>query len=73
MMNNNNLTDGYYTTIKSLKRGDFFKLSDKPNATVYIRGDYDKSERKYECYKFYDVNDFTYKNGNKTVITGFTF
>ena len=73
MENNNILTDGFYTTIKSLKRGDFFKLSDKPNATIYIRGDYDKSDKKYECCKFYDCNSFRYFNGNKTVITGFTF
>ena len=74
IMNNENiLTDGRYTTIKELKRGDFFKLSDKPNANVYIRGEYDKSEKKYCCEKYFDMNDWRMFKGNKIVITDFTF
>lgn len=60
------------TTIKSLKPGDFFKLS--PNSkTVYIRGAYDRSLRKYECQKYDDINAWQYLRGDRTVYTGFTF
>jgi len=63
--------------LKELKAGDFFTLKDygenPDESRVYVRGDYDKSERKYEIYKFSDCNAFRFMPGTKEVYTGFTF
>ena len=61
------------TPLGDVKKGDFFKLSNKPNAKVYVKDDYDKSEKAYWIYDFYDVNNGRYMKKNKTVYTGFTF
>ena len=63
-------------TVKQLKRGDFFTL--KPIETpkesqVYVRGDYDRSSKKYICYKFSDVCSTREIKGDKEVYTDFTF
>lgn len=62
--------------IKELKQGDFFTLKpyDEPKESqVYIRGEYDKSTKKYSCVKFSDVNCERLLAGNKEVYTDFTF
>ena len=61
------------TTLKEVKKGEFFRLTDSDTATVYIKGDYDRSEKKYEVSKFYDMNDIKFMNGTRTVYIGFTF
>lgn len=57
--------------ISELKKGDFFKLS--KNGWLYVRGDYDRSSKKYECYEFDGVNSFCYLEGNKDIISDFIF
>lgn len=57
--------------ISELKKGDFFKLSE--NGCVYVRGSYDRSLKKYECYKYDDVNSFRCFKGCKEVIVDFIF
>lgn len=62
--------------LRGLKKGDFF--TKKPiefptERQVWVRGDYNRSERKYECYRFSDVNDFYYIKGDKEVYTDFVF
>ena len=64
------------TTIRDLKKGDFF--TKKPIASpterqVWIRGEYDRSGKKYECTRFDDINTVCYMAGTKEVYTGFTF
>jgi len=62
--------------IKDLKKGEYFTLKqiDEPKESqVYVRGEYDKSERKYECYKWDDVNNTRFYKGEKEVYTDFTF
>ena len=63
--------------IKDLKRGEFFTLKDygddPDTARVYIRGEYDRSERKYEVTKFDDFCDARLMKGERVVFTGFTF
>lgn len=62
--------------VKDLKKGDFFtkKAIDNPSASqVWVRGDYDRSTRKYECQRFDDCSSFCYLSGSKEVFTGFTF
>ena len=62
--------------LKDLKKGEYFTL--KPiecpkESQVYIRGDYDRSDRKYECGKFSDICYSRMIDGNKEVYTDFTF
>ena len=62
--------------IKELKKGDFFtkkSISDPSGSQVWIRGEYDRTERKYECVNFDDANRFCYLKGDKEVFTDFVF
>ena len=59
--------------LKELKKGDFFKLKDSDTATVYVKGEYDRSTKTYSCFKFEDVNDERFFKGSKKVFVGFTF
>ena len=63
-------------TIRELKKGEFFTL--KPIAEpkenqVYIRGEYDRSVKKYICAKFSDICSERFLKGDKEVYTDFTF
>lgn len=58
-------------TIKDLKKGDYFKL--KENGKVYVRDEYDRSEKKFGYYDFDDINNYHSAKGTKEVITEFTF
>ena len=60
------------TTIKSLKPGTFFKMS-PTSKIVYIRGSYDRSEKKYECQRFDDISVCIYCAGSRAAYTDFTF
>ena len=63
-------------TVKDLKRGDFFTVKPIENPTekqVYIRGDYDRSTKKYTCTRFDDICTTRDFPGSKTVFTDFTF
>lgn len=64
-------------TIKQLKKGEFFTLKDygenPPEARVYIRGEYERSEKKYECEKFSDFCAYSLFKGSRVVYVGFTF
>lgn len=64
------------TTIRALKPGEYFTLrpiAEPSEAQVYIRGEYDRSARKYDCGKFSDVSYSRLFAGDKIVYTGFTF
>ena len=71
-MKTNNTNDFTTLKIKELKPGDFFKLSPL-SKTVYIRGPYDRSEKKYECQRFDDISVYIYCAGSRTAYTDFTF
>ena len=63
-------------TVRELKKGEYFtkKNIEYPNEKqVFIRGDYDRSTKKYECIRFSDCNDFQYISGSKEVFTDFIF
>lgn len=63
-------------TIKELKKGEFFTIKPIENPTekqVYIRGDYDRSTKKYSCGRFDDICYEREFKGDKVVYTGFTF
>lgn len=62
--------------LKDLKKGEFFTLKpieETKKSQVWIRDEYDRSERKYECYKFEDICHFHSWNGDKKVFTDFYF
>lgn len=63
-------------TIKELKKGEFFtrKPIDGPNETqVWIRGDYDRAAKKYECTRFDDFCRTMLFKPTAQVYTEFTF
>ena len=63
-------------TIRELKKGEFFtkKPIDAPRESqVWIRGEYDRAEKKYECTRFDDLCVFCYLKGDKEVFVDFTF
>lgn len=65
------------TTIREIKRGEFFTLKDygeyPPERAVYTRGDYDRTEKKYECGKWSDISHSTYLKADRKVWVDFTF
>ena len=63
--------------IKDLKPGEFFTLKDygeyPSENQVYVRGDYDRTEKKYGCYKWSDINHGSALKGTRIVFVDFTF
>ena len=62
--------------LKELKKGDWFTLkpiSEPKESQVYIRGDYDRSDKKYSCCKWSDVNYERFLKGTTKVYTDFIF
>lgn len=55
------------TTIKQVKKGDYFRFKDDENAPIWVRSDYNRSTKKYECYKYEDVNHFLECKGERKV------
>lgn len=65
------LNDGKLTTIEKVKNGELFKLPNKK--TVYVARGYNRFEKKYESYKYDDINHYRgFKKGTKVEIN-FTF
>ena len=62
--------------LAALNKGTFFvkkNISDPKESQVWVKSDYIRSEKKYECYRFDDINNVCYIPGSKTVFIGFTF
>ena len=62
--------------VKELKKGEWFtkKPIEYPSGMqVWIRDEYDKSERKYLCYCWGDINKWCYIKGDKEVYIDFMF
>lgn len=65
-------------TLKELKKGEYFVLkslgeTEAKESQVYVKGDYDRSQKKYSCYKFSDVNQERFFKSSKEVFTDFIF
>lgn len=59
-------------TIKQVKSGDYIKR--KADAkTVYIKGDYIKSLKGFECTDASDINKTIVIKSDKLVFIGFTY
>lgn len=64
------------TTLKEVKNGEFFtfKPNEEPNENiVWVKDGYDRSIKKYICYKWADVNHYAERKGTTTVYVDFTF
>ena len=62
--------------IRDLKKDEYFTLrqfEEPKESQVWVMDGYDRAERKWYAYKFADVNDGRYFNGDKDACTGFTF
>ena len=53
--------------LRKLGRGDLFRLAGNDDAPVWVRDEYDRSERKYLCYKWEDVNHWAYMRSARGV------
>ena len=51
--------------VKSIKKGDLFRLI--PNGPIWVRGEYERSLKKFSCYKYDDVNKETFLKGDRMV------
>lgn len=60
-------------TIRSLKKGDFFRLVESDTAPVWVRGEYIREAKKYSTHRFDDVNHERLLGGERVVFVGFTF
>jgi len=61
-----------WKNIQDLDPGDFFKKKPEANRT-FQRGEYDRSERSYECNDWDDISEFIYLKKNTRVFIDFTF
>lgn len=62
--------------VKQLKEGEFFtkkQIADPSDDQVWIRGNYIRTEKKYECINFDDANRYCYLPADKEVFTDFIF
>lgn len=68
--------------LSSVRKGEYFTLTDKVKCNedgevlskyVYIRSDYDRESKKYEVYKFDDLNDYRFMKGSRIVWIDFCF
>lgn len=65
-----------FVTVKELHKGDFFtkKPIEAPTERqVWIRGEYDRTQKKYECVRFDDISTCCYLKSGTEVYTDFSF
>lgn len=64
------------TTISKIKAGEYFTfqpIEEPTEKQVYIRGDYERSLRRYEYSKFTDVCNSKFAKGDRVVYVDFYF
>lgn len=62
--------------LKEIKKGEYFKIVNSKgvaSATVYVRDEYDREERKYMAVRFDDTSSSRLFKGTQTVTTDFIF
>ena len=65
-------TDSKIVEIRSLKRGEFFTRKQHSNS-VYIRGEYDRSYKRFDCANCDDISREIYLKPTAKVWIGFTY
>lgn len=64
------------TMLKNLKKGDYFKVVKKNgelSTQVYVKGEYERTLKKYSTHKFEDVCNERFMKGETCVTTEFEF
>jgi len=62
----------YLKSLKDIDTGEYFKR--KPQSkTIYTKGDYDRSQKKYQCDNESDISKCIYLKGDTVVSVGFTY
>ena len=62
--------------LKEIKKGQYFTLKpieEVKESQVYCKGEYDRSQKKYECGRFDDISRCRYLKADTEVYTNFTF
>lgn len=62
--------------IRMIPKGTLFhtvNAAGEPHKKVYVRGDYNRSTRTYECSNYEDANDVRYLSGTRLANVGFTY
>lgn len=63
-------------TVKQLKKGEWFTLkpiAEPKESQVFVRGEYDRTEKRYECGKVSDISYSRLLKGDTEVYTDFVF
>lgn len=55
------------TTIKKLKRGEFFRFINDENAPLWVRSAFNRIDKNYECYRYDDVNHCVYCKAERKI------
>lgn len=53
--------------LRKVKQAEIFRLSNSETAPLWVRGYYEHSEKKYECYKYDNVNHENFIKGSRLV------
>ena len=61
------------TELRNVTHGDFFRLANSETAPVWVRGDYNRDSKKFEAYKYNDVNYWNEFRGSRVVFVDFEF
>lgn len=61
------------TTIRALKKGEYFRLADSDTAPVWVRDEYIHPAKRYSVHRFDDTNHERLLDGNRVVYVGFIF
>ena len=61
------------TELRNVKQGYFFRLSNSDTAPVWVRGDYNRSSKKFDAYKYNNVNYWNEFRGSRIVFVDFEF
>ncbi len=66
---------GKILTLKDIPAGCYFKLYSKGKVQnkIFIKKEYDRSEKKYLCISFYDISSYRLLKGTQLVFVGFSF
>ena len=59
--------------LKNVKKGDLFRLKDTENAPGWVKGEYVRSEKAYEFWKYEDCMHISLFRSEKKVFTDFEY
>lgn len=59
--------------MRRVKRGEFFRLANSESAPVWVRDEYNRSSKKFEAYKYDNVNYWSEFKGSRLVYVDFVF